>query len=289
MRFLIVKRTSIALRRPGAIRETGAMSPDDAADDEATDDDIATVARWVDDAERVTVLTGAGISTDSGIPDFRGPQGVWTKNPAAEKSATIQNYVADRAVRVNAWRSRLDSRAWAAEPNEGHRALVRLERRNKLVALLTQNVDGLHHAAGSTPDKVVEVHGTIREVACLECDYRDDMQVALDRVRLGEDDPPCPECAGMLKSATISFGQALVQRDLLRAEVAAQNCDLMIAIGTTLAVYPIAGVVPAAKRVGAKIVIINAEPTEMDDLADMVLRASIGDVVPKIVGGAAAL
>ncbi len=251
--------------------------------------DIRTVARWIDEAEAVTVLTGAGISTDSGIPDFRGPQGVWTKNPKAEKAATIQNYVADPEVRKAAWRSRLDSRAWAAEPNDGHRALVRLERRNKLVALLTQNVDGLHHAAGSTPDKVIEVHGTIREVACLECDYRDDMQVALDRVRLGEDDPPCPECQGMLKSATISFGQSLVQRDLLRAQVAAQNCDLLLAVGTTLAVYPIADVVPVAKRTGARVVILNGERTEMDHLADMVLRASISETLPLIVGGAAAL
>lgn len=249
-------------------------------------DDIRTVAEWIDEAERITVLTGAGISTDSGIPDFRGPQGVWTKNPEAEKSSTIQNYVADVEVRKRAWRSRLDSRAWAADPNDGHRALVRLERRHKLVALLTQNVDGLHHAAGSSADKVIEVHGTIREVGCLECDYRDDMTVALDRVRLGEDDPPCPDCGGILKSATISFGQSLVQRDLLRAEVAAQNCDLILAIGTTLAVYPIAAVVPAAKRIGARVVIINAEPTEMDDLADMVLRHSISEVLPMLVGGA---
>jgi len=251
--------------------------------------EVRLAAEWIDEAERITVLTGAGISTDSGIPDFRGPQGVWTKNPAAEKTATIQNYVSDPEVRKAAWRSRLDSRAWAADPNEGHRSLVRLERRNKLVALLTQNVDGLHHAAGSTPDKVVEVHGTIREVGCLECDYRDDMSVALDRVRLGEDDPPCPECGGMLKSATISFGQSLIQRDLLRAEVAAQNCDLMLAVGTTLAVYPIAAVVPSAKRVGAKVVILNAEPTEMDDIADVVLRGSISEVLPAIVGGASNL
>ena len=254
-----------------------------------TSNDIVTVAEWIDEAERITVLTGAGISTDSGIPDFRGPQGVWTKNPAAEKAATIQNYVEDPDVRRRAWLSRLDSRAWAADPNEGHRALVRLEQRRKLVALLTQNVDGLHHAAGSTEDKIVEVHGTIREVGCLECDYRDDMSVALDRVRSGEDDPPCPVCGGILKSATISFGQSLIQRDLLRAEVAAQNCDLMLAVGTTLAVYPIANVVPSAKRVGAKIVIVNGEPTEMDHLADMVLRESISEVLPKLVGGASGL
>ena len=256
--------------------------PDAASD---TDDDVRTVAGWIDEANAITVLTGAGISTDSGIPDFRGPNGVWTKNPAAEKQATLQNYLADPEVRVLAWRARMDHRAWGAEPNDGHRALVQLERRRKLVSLLTQNVDGLHHDAGSDPDKIVEVHGTIREVACLECDYRADMAVVLDRVRLGEDDPPCPVCGGILKSATISFGQQLVARDLLRAQIAAENCDLMLAVGTTLAVYPIAAVVPAAKSAGARVVIVNAEPTEMDHLADMVLRRSISEVLPQICGG----
>ena len=252
----------------------------------AAADDVQTVAGWIDEASAVTVLTGAGISTDSGIPDFRGPNGVWTKNPAAEKQATLQNYLADRDVRVLAWRARMDHRAWGAEPNDGHRALVQLERRRKLVSLLTQNVDGLHHDAGSDPDKIVEVHGTIREVACLECDYRAEMGVVLDRVRLGEDDPPCPVCGGILKSATISFGQQLVARDLLRAQIAAENCDLMLAVGTTLAVYPIAAVVPAAKSAGARVVIVNAESTEMDHLADMVLRRSISEVLPQICGAA---
>jgi len=254
-----------------------------------TDDDVRTVAGWIDEASAITVLTGAGISTDSGIPDFRGPNGVWTKNPAAEKQATLQNYLADPEVRVLAWRARMDHRAWGAEPNDGHRALVLLERRRKLVSLLTQNVDGLHHDAGSDAEKIVEVHGTIREVACLECDYREDMGVVLDRVRLGEDDPPCPICDGILKSATISFGQQLVARDLLRAQVAAENCDLMLAVGTTLAVYPIAAVVPTAKSAGARVVIVNAEPTEMDHLADMVLRRSISEVLPQICGGTARL
>ena len=231
------------------------------------------------------MLTGAGISTDSGIPDFRGPNGVWTKNPKAEKASNIQNFVSDPEVRKASWRDRLDNRAWSADPTDGHSALVHLEKRNKLVALLTQNVDGLHHAAGSSSTKVIEVHGTLREVACLECDYRDDMQIALDRVRQGEEDLDCPECGGILKSATISFGQSLVQKDLLKAEAAAENCELMIAIGTTLAVYPIAAVVPAAQRVGARIVIINAEPTEMDHLADLLIRESISEVLSIVVQG----
>ena len=258
-------------------------------DDLLLDEKVRELTRWIDECERITVLTGAGISTDSGIPDFRGPNGIWTKNPEAEKASNIQNFVSDPEVRKASWRDRLDNRAWSADPNDGHKALVQLERRNKLVALLTQNVDGLHHAAGSSPDKVVEVHGTLREVACLECNYRDDMQVALNRVRQGEDDLDCPECGGILKSATISFGQSLVQRDLLRAEVAAQNCDLMIAIGTTLGVYPIAAVVPAAQRVGARIAIINAEPTEMDHLADILIRESISEVLDIVVRGASNL
>ncbi len=238
----------------------------------------------VADAERIVVLTGAGISTDSRIPDFRGPQGVWTKNPAAEKQATIQNYVADPEVRRNAWRSRLDSPVWGAEPNPGHYALLQLERLRKLSLLITQNIDGLHHDAGSDPDRIVEVHGSVREVVCLSCSYRDPMQVALDRVRLGEDDPACQDCGGILKSATISFGQSLVVEDLQRAEQAARNCDLLLAIGTTLAVYPIANVVPVAKQTGAGVIIVNGSPTEMDDLADVVVRGSISDALPKILG-----
>ena len=161
------------------------------------------LTHWVDQSDRITVLTGAGISTDSGIPDFRGPNGVWTKNPKAEKASNIQNFISDPEVRKASWRDRLDNRAWSADPNDGHRALVQLEKRNKLVALLTQNVDGLHHAAGSSATKVVEVHGTLREVACLECNYRDDMQVALNRVRQGEEDLDCPECGGILKSCLL--------------------------------------------------------------------------------------
>jgi len=244
---------------------------------------IATVRRWIADAERIVVLTGAGISTDSGIPDFRGPQGVWTKNPGAEKMATLQHYMADREVRVRAWRSRLETFAHQRDPNPGHHAIVELERRGALHTLITQNVDGLHVLAGSSPEKVVEIHGTIRQVVCMECDERAPMERALARVEAGEEDPPCRTCGGILKSATISFGQALVPRDLMRAQVAASECDLMLAVGSTLSVYPVAGVVPAAKRAGARVVIVNAEPTEMDEIADAVLRGSISDILPRLV------
>ena len=252
------------------------------------DHDLDTLVRrargWIAEAERVVVLTGAGISTESGIPDFRGPQGVWTKNPEAEKQATIQHYVADPEVRKRAWRSRLDSPAWSAQPNAGHRALVALERRGKLETLITQNVDGLHQAAGSSRERVVEVHGTWREVMCLACGERAPMERALARVRAGEEDPPCRSCGGILKSATISFGQSLVPDDIARAERAARNCDLMLAIGTKLSVWPVAGVVPLAKDAGAHVVILNAEPTEMDGLADVVLRGAIGELLPRLVG-----
>lgn len=244
---------------------------------------IGTVRRWIDAAQRVVALTGAGISTDSGIPDFRGPQGVWTKNPDAEKMATLQNYVADPEVRKRAWRSRLESPAWGAEPNAGHRALVTLERRGKLDTLITQNVDGLHLKAGSTPERVVEIHGTLRDVVCLDCGERAPMERALARVRGGEEDPPCRTCGGILKSATISFGQSLVAEDLSRAERAAARADLLLAVGSTLAVFPIAGVVPTAKRAGARIVIVNAEPTAMDELGDAVLRGSISRLLPRLV------
>jgi NAD-dependent deacetylase len=244
---------------------------------------LQTARRLIDEARAIVVLTGAGVSTDSGIPDFRGPQGLWTRNPEAEKMATLQHYVADAEVRKRAWRSRLDSPALTAEPNAGHKALVDLERRGTLLALLTQNVDGLHQRAGSSPALVVEIHGTAREVTCLSCGERAPMERALARVRAGEDDPPCRTCGGILKSATISFGQSLVAEDLRRAERAARACDVMLAVGTKLSVYPIAGVVPVAKESGARVIILNAEPTEMDALADVLLRGSISALLPRLV------
>ena len=247
--------------------------------------DVDSVRSWIDEASSIVVLTGAGISTDSGIPDFRGPNGVWTKNPAAEKTATLQHYMADPDVRRTAWRNRLTHPARQAQPNPGHLALVTLERRGKLLALLTQNVDGLHLLAGTSPDLLVEVHGNIREVQCLPCGEHAPMERALDRVRAGEEDPPCRTCGGILKSATISFGQSLVAEDLDRADAVARSCDLLLAVGTTLAVYPIANVVPVAKSSGARVIIVNAEPTDMDHLADAVLRESISEVLPMIVGG----
>lgn len=240
-------------------------------------------------ADRIMVLTGAGISTDSGIPDFRGPQGVWTKNPKAEKMATLQHYMADPEVRELSWQSKLESAFEAREPNDGHGALVDLERSGRLDTLITQNVDGLHHKAGSSEEKIVEIHGTIREVTCMECDDRGPMAPTLERVREGEADPGCLKCGGILKSATISFGQGLVAHDLQRSEQAALGCDLALAVGSTLSVYPIANVIPVAKQAGANVVIVNGDATEMDALADVVLRGGISDILPRLVadlGGA---
>ena len=174
---------------------------------------LRAVRSWIDEAASIAVLTGAGISTDSGIPDFRGPQGLWTKDPDAEKMATLQVYVSDPEVRKRSWQWRLETERNKREPNRGHAALVELERRGKLDTLVTQNVDGLHQAAGSDPARVVEIHGTLQEVQCLDCEERAPMSRALARVEAGEEDPPCRTCGGMLKSATISFGQGLVARD----------------------------------------------------------------------------
>ena len=246
-------------------------------------DTVQTVRGWIAAARRIVVLTGAGISTDSGIPDFRGPQGVWTRNPQAEKMATLQHYVADPDVRKRSWQDRLSSPAWQAKPNAGHLALVELERRGNLDTLVTQNVDGLHLMAGTSPERLIQIHGTMREVTCLACGERAPMERALARVRAGEDDPACRSCGGILKSATISFGQSLVAADLTRAQQAAHRSDLMLAVGTKLSVWPIAGVVPTAKEAGARVVIINAEPTELDSMADTVLRGSISEILPRLV------
>lgn len=250
--------------------------------------DLAGVAGWLRAAARVVVLTGAGVSTESGIPDFRGPKGVWTKDPKAERLSSIEHYVADREVRVRAWRGRLDHAAWTAEPNAAHRAIADLERLGNLHMLVTQNIDGLHARAGSPPERTIEIHGTIREYACLGCGDRGPMADALARVRAGEEDPHCLTCGGLLKSATISFGQALVAEDLQRAERAAATCDLFLAAGTSLGVYPVAFLPEVALRAGARLVIVNQEPTPYDAQADAVLRGRAGEVLPVLVSAALA-
>jgi NAD-dependent deacetylase len=242
----------------------------------------AQVRSWVQEAARVVALTGAGISTDSGIPDFRGPQGLWTRNPLAEKMSNIHYYLADAEVRKASWQNRMASPAWSAKPNAGHLALVALERRKQLHALITQNIDELHQLAGNAPERVIEVHGSMRRFMCWGCGMRGPMQKVLERVRAGEEDPKCRDCGGILKSDTISFGQQLVPEVIDRAMQSAAEADLFIAIGTTLQVYPVAGAFDLARAAGARTVILNAEPTPYDSMADAVFDGSISAVLPAL-------
>lgn len=249
---------------------------------EHMDADLRRARDLVTGASRITALTGAGISTDSGIPDFRGPNGLWTRDPEAEKLSNLHDYVASADVRRRAWQARLDHPAWRASPNPAHDAFVTLQRRGTLTAIITQNIDELHQRAGSDPDTVVELHGTMFHTECLDCGDRRDMAEALDRVRAGAEDPPCAVCGGILKSATISFGQALDAAVLERARVAAISCDVLVAAGTSLTVHPAAGLVDIAAGTGASIVVCNASPTPYDDIADVVLREPLAEVLPRL-------
>jgi NAD-dependent deacetylase len=246
------------------------------------------VADWLRAASQVSVLSGAGISTESGIPDFRGPQGVWTRNPAAQALFSLDSYLADPLVRVTAWRNRLEHPAWDARPNAGHQALVALERSGRLRAIVTQNIDGLHQRAGNDPERVIEIHGTLFEVECLSCGRRTAMRENLDRVEAGEPDPRCLVCGSIQKAATISFGQPLKIDVLRAAQLAAQQCDLLLVVGTTLQVQPAAGLAQVAVAAGARLVIVNSDPTPYDDLASALLRDPIGETLPRLVARLAA-
>lgn len=253
---------------------------------EGPDDAVMELATaLIADARRIVVLTGAGISTRSGIPDFRGPKGLWTLNPKAERMSNIEHYINDPEVRRLAWQSRLESPAFHAAPNAAHRALVALERRGTLHALVTQNVDGLHQAAGSDPALVVEVHGTLHWSRCWSCDDRRPMLDTLARVTAGDPDPSCLVCGGIVKSDTISFGQSLVREVIERAMDASDACDLLLAVGSSLGVFPVANMVPRAKAAGSRIVIVNGEPTGMDRYADAVVGGDIVEILPRLIGG----
>jgi len=249
----------------------------------ATVEEIERARAIVGAGERIVVLTGAGISTDSGIPDFRGPSGVWTKNPEAEKMATIEHYLADPEVRRRAWRSRAGNPAWTAEPNAGHLAIVELQRQGRLAAVVTQNVDGLHQKSGVDADRVIEVHGTMWFTRCWNCRDRRPMADTMARLDVGETDPPCLVCGGILKSDTISFGQNLVPEVIDRAMSESEAADVLIAVGSSLGVYPAASCVPLAARAGARIVIVNGQPTALDDLADERLIGEISAILPVLV------
>jgi NAD-dependent deacetylase len=236
---------------------------------------------WANGVARLAVLTGAGISTDSGIPDFRGPQGLWTRNPAAERMSTFAVYVADQSVRRRSWQARLEHPAWSATPNDAHKALARI---GEVVDtwVITQNIDGLHQRGGTASDRVLELHGTMFSVVCVACHDRTEMTSALDRVRSGEADPACLRCGGILKSATVMFGQALDRVVLANAMRAAQQCDLMLAIGSTLSVEPAASLCAVAVAHGASLVVVNRDPTPYDQMATEVISEPIGIAVPRI-------
>lgn len=258
--------------------------------DAATNATLARVADWIVAAERVVALTGAGVSTGSGIPDYRGPDGVWTRDPDAERLSSLQAYLDDEDVRHEVWRRRAEHPAFTADPNPAHHALAELERRGHLTALITQNVDGLHQAAGSGTsaprargDDVVEVHGTVHEVVCLDCDERGPMPPALDRVRAGEPDPRCTICGGLLKSATISFGQSLDPAVLQRAHEAAMGAEVFLAVGSSLQVHPVALLPRTALEAGARLVVINAEPTPYDERADALVTGDAGTALGSLV------
>lgn len=237
--------------------------------------------RMLTEAEHITVLTGAGMSTASGIPDFRGPQGVWTLDPEAERVSTLSYYLTDPAVRKAAWQRRTWSPVFSAEPNEGHRALAELERTGRLRAIITSNTDGLHQQAGST--NVIELHGSARRWRCESCRRTGPMEEMLTRVTAGEADPACPTCGGIVRATTILFEENLDPDVVDAAVAAASDCDVFLTVGTSLAVYPAAGLLPLAMRAGARSVIVNAEETEYDHYAFAVIRERIESVLPRLL------
>ncbi|MDT6984163.1 NAD-dependent deacetylase [Streptomyces lusitanus] len=231
----------------------------------------------------VALLTGAGVSTDSGIPDYRGPAGLWRRDPDAEKLVTYEYYMGDPEIRRRSWRMRQENFAVLPEPNAAHRAVAELERSGTAVRVITQNVDGLHQLGGVPDRKVLELHGTARAVVCTKCRARTPMEDALARLRAGEDDPPCVDCGGILKPATVMFGEALDPMVLGEAVAITKACTLFIAAGTSLQVHPAAGLAQVAVDHGARLIVVNAEPTPYDDLADEVVREPIGTALPALL------
>lgn len=255
-----------------------------------TSSSLDDARRMVAASSNVVVITGAGVSTASGIPDFRGPEGVWTKNPAAERLSNIDAFTSSSEIREAAWRQLLLRRDIVFEPNAAHRALAKFERTGKLKALVTQNIDGLHLAAGSDPELVIEVHGNSRQTRCLRCGTEMPTAAVLERVAAGDRDPHCrvmvgdSVCGGLLKTAVVSFGQPLPQRAFARAEYLAKSSQLLICIGSTLEVRPVSGLVPKAVERGARLVIVNAEPTPFDEDAAVVVRGDIPTVLGPMLG-----
>ena len=231
----------------------------------------------------LAVLSGAGISTDSGIPDYRGPNGLWRRDPESEKLVTYEYYMGDPEIRRRSWQMRLKNRTLKAEPNTAHLAIAEVEKSGTPVRVITQNVDGLHQLAGMPDRKVLELHGTARSVVCTKCHARGPMEDALARVEAGEEDPSCRECGGILKSATVMFGERLDPVVLGEAVAITKACQIFIAVGSSLQVQPAAGLVGVAADHGAQLVIVNAEPTPYDERADEVIREPIGRALPELL------
>jgi len=242
------------------------------------DNATSRLAAMLRNAEHAVAFTGAGISTESGIPDFRSPGGVWSKNTPV----MYQDFLSDPAERRRYWRMRTESMKTMlhARPNVGHELLARWEDNGRIAALITQNIDELHQRAGSR--RVLELHGTAMTVGCLSCDKRWPATVIQERVIAGDEEPTCDECSGILKSLTISFGQAMPEDVMRDAKALAQDCDLFIAIGSSLVVQPAAALPAIARTCGARLAIINRDPTPLDDMADIVIRAPIGDTLTQI-------
>ena len=243
---------------------------------------IAALRRMIGEASRAVVFTGAGISTESGIPDFRSPGGIWQQM----RPIYYQDFVASAEARREAWRRRFaqDPTLRGAEPNRGHRAVARLVREGKVTAVITQNIDGLHQAGGVPDRQVIELHGNTTYATCLGCAERyevEDLRAAFER---DGDVHDCRACGGLIKTATISFGQQMPEVPMLRAAEAIQACDLCIVLGSSLVVYPAASFPETAKRRGAKLAIVNREETGLDAIADLVIHRGIGDVLGEAVG-----
>lgn len=246
-------------------------------------DHHGTARKLLSSARRIAVLTGAGISTDAGIPDFRGPDGLWTRNPEAERASTIENYLRDDAARRASWRMRLDSRLLEARPTPGHVALVDLERQGRLGHLATQNIDGLHQRAGSSPQLVTEVHGSIDGVACVSCGAAGPVEPVLDRVRGGDDDPRCTDCGGILKTTVVMFGEMLPDGAMERCYDAVEAADAFLAVGTTLEVSPVNSMAFWALSRRIPVVVVNRGATAADDFADALVEASISEALPGLL------
>lgn len=244
-------------------------------------DAVHRAAGLLADRQKVVVFTGAGVSTDSGIPDFRSPGGVWTRFDP--RQFTYRRYLTEPETRKLSWQMRREMHHLKPQPNAAHRACVRLAELGRLAGVITQNIDGLHADAGLPPELVCEVHGTAREVVCLSCAARTPMAAAVARVEAGEEDPPCQDCGGILKSATVSFGQALPAQVWARAEELTATCDAFIAAGSSLVVYPAADLPAQAARRGVPLVIVNREETPLDPLAAAVCHGEVGRLLPALV------